>query len=46
MMANSIPDPILSTTLWSEFELVSLHTCKAITLKLKSTFYPHDAMPS
>ncbi len=42
IMANPVLDPILSTTQWSEFELVTIQTCREITLKLKSTFSSFD----
>ncbi len=45
-MANPVLDPILSTTQWSEFELVMIQTCREITLKLKSTFSSFDIIPS
>ncbi len=38
IMANPVLDPILFTTQWSEFELVTIQTCREITLKFKSTF--------
>ncbi len=45
-MANPVLDPILSITQWSEFELVTVQTCREITLKLKSTFSPFYVIPS
>lgn len=41
-----VPDPTFSSSQWRHFELISLQTCREITLKLKSTFSPQDILPS